>query len=162
MLRGPRAAWRQYSRGLSRPRWNPGRHPVKLIAVVIVLILVAGCDANPVAPTAPIAPLDVSELYRGFGPTISSVAPASAVAGTTGLTLTVTGTNFFYQPPSGSHTTTWLSWRANGLTTHLWSETTVVSATELRIQVPESLVRQIGPARLRVENGDSMNVSDGA
>jgi hypothetical protein len=56
-------------------------------------------------------------------PTITSISPTSAVAGSTGFTLTVTGTNYV----SGQSTVTW-----NGSP----RTTTFVSATQLTADIP--------------------------
>jgi len=131
---------------------------VKLISLALSLGLVSGCSSDPVAPSPTAA--DESALHTGYGPTITSALPGRATVGSADLVLTVTGTNFVHD--AGSHVSSWLRWSVNGVSTHLWSETTVLSATELRVQIPESLLKQTCTAELRVATGDSMSVSDGA
>jgi hypothetical protein len=148
------------ARGPSVSLLRKARWALKIVNIVTLLVLAAGCSASPTAPTSTTR-LDESPRFAGSGPTISSVQPATAVVGIAEITLTVTGTNFWYQPPNGAHVTTWLRWEANGLATELQAETTVVSATELTARIPGSLLRQVGTAQLRVANGDSMSVSGG-
>jgi hypothetical protein len=89
-------------------------------------------------------------------PVISKISPINAVAGTSDLTLTVTGTNFANGVPYSS----WVRWIANDSPTNLWNAS-VVTDSELTVRIPASLLASAGMAHLLVENGDPMAASDG-
>ncbi len=72
------------------------------------------------------------------GPSITSLSPSSAVAGSVSLTLTVNGANFI----SGSV----ITWNGSPLTTFF------VSPTQLTALVSASLVNAAGTAAVRVQN----------
>jgi hypothetical protein len=80
-------------------------------------------------------------------PTISSVSPACAVAGSAQVTLTVTGTNFV----SGA-TSSQALWAAGGSGTQTTLATTVASATQLQATVPSNLIAAAGTASVSVFN----------
>ncbi len=69
-------------------------------------------------------------------PSLTSISPSSAVAGTSGFTLTVTGSNFI---PSSV-----INWNGSPLAT------TYVSVTQLTAAVPASLIASAGSANVTV------------
>jgi uncharacterized protein (TIGR03437 family) len=75
-------------------------------------------------------------------PSITALAPSSAIAGGAGFTLTVTGTGFL----SGDA----VQWNGAALTT------TFVSATQLTAAVPASLIATAGSASVTVSNPGGM------
>ena len=83
-------------------------------------------------------------------PTISSISPSCAVAGSAQFTLTVTGTNFV----SGStpSTSSQVLWAAGGTGTQTTLATVVASATQMQATVPSNLVAATGSASVSVFN----------
>lgn len=71
-------------------------------------------------------------------PTLSTISPASALAGSSALTLTLTGTNFV--------STSTVSWNGSAL------QTTYISGTQLSAMVPDSDIVQSGTASVTVTN----------
>ena len=71
-------------------------------------------------------------------PTLSSISPSSATAGTAAFTLTVTGTNF---APSST-----VKWNGGSLAT------TYVSSTQLTASVPAADIASVGAASVTVAN----------
>ena len=71
-------------------------------------------------------------------PTLSAISPASALAGSGALTLTLTGTNFV--------STSTVSWNGTAL------QTTYISGTQLSAMVPDSDIAQSGTASVTVTN----------
>jgi trimeric autotransporter adhesin len=77
--------------------------------------------------------------------TLSSVTPASVAAGTSGLTLTLSGSNF------ASNST--VQWNGTSLST------TYESATSLKANVPDNLLTAPGNASLTVQNASAGGMS---
>lgn len=75
-------------------------------------------------------------------------SPEAALAGSTDLTITVTGANFVARFPGF----TWVRWRANGRTADL--TTTVASSTRLTAVIPAQLLREGAIARLELVISD--------
>jgi Abnormal spindle-like microcephaly-assoc'd, ASPM-SPD-2-Hydin/HYDIN/CFA65/VesB-like, Ig-like domain/Beta-propeller repeat len=71
-------------------------------------------------------------------PTLNAISPASAIAGSGALTLTLTGTNFV--------STSTVSWNGSAL------QTTYISGTKLSAMVPDSDLAQSGTASVTVTN----------
>jgi len=89
-------------------------------------------------------------------PSITAISPTNAVAGTSDLTLTLTGSNFV----SGRPVYTWAIWSGNG-GNNTPLKTTFVNSTELTAVVPASLLSRSGTAGVFVETGDPTSVSNG-
>jgi hypothetical protein len=109
---------------------------------IIMILVISGCGsgyANSVQPSGPTTP------------TISSISPTSAVAGSPDLILTITGTNFFLGPKRGSQAV----WGANGSDTFLG--TTVLSSTQLTAVIPAALLSSPVKAAVFVFNGDPVD-----
>ncbi len=80
--------------------------------------------------------LALSQKKTASGPTLSSISPTSAAAGTAGLTLTLAGTNF----TSGSL----VLWNGVSLTS------TFVNATQVKATVPSTLLTVAGTVSISV------------
>jgi len=80
---------------------------------------------------------------------ISSILPASAVAGSPDLTLTIAGSNLDLRHSGTHQTTTGAVWSANGTDTPL--TTTVLSGTQLTAVVPAALLAKPVTARLFIQ-----------
>lgn len=93
-------------------------------------------------------------------PTIVSLSPGSAPAGSSDLTVTITGTNFLNNGISGTSVVGW-STDPNTQCCDVWLSTTFVSSNELTAVVPAVLLSNPGTASLFVETGDPMGISDG-
>jgi hypothetical protein len=79
-----------------------------------------------------------------------SISPTNAVAGSSDLTLTVTGTDF----ASAAHNRSYVVWSVNGANTVL--TTTFVSSTKLTAVVPATLLTNPGATEVFVQTGDLM------
>jgi hypothetical protein len=84
--------------------------------------------------------------------TLSSVSPASALAGSPDLTVTITGTGFVNVGP---HDTTWVVFIANGTNHQL--ATTFVSSSQLTAVIPAALMASPVSGNIHVEKGDRMS-----
>ena len=87
--------------------------------------------------------------------TISSVSPASALAGSPDLTITITGTGFQNQRP---HFRTWVVFIFNDLSQHSLAAT-VVSSTQLTAVIPAALMASPDSGNIEVQQGDPMSDS---
>jgi hypothetical protein len=85
-----------------------------------------------------------------------SVSPASALAGSSDVTVTVSGTNFV---ATVNHISTWAVWTVEANDTTL--QTTFVSTTQLTAIVPARLLSKPVTAKISVQVGDAMAASDG-
>ena len=81
-------------------------------------------------------------------PSVSSISPMSAVAGSPDITLTVMGSAFVNQKHNDSR----VVWSVNGSDTFL--ATTFVSSTELTAVIPATLLANPVVAKVLVETGD--------
>jgi len=91
----------------------------------------------------------------GEGPTspsgdLQTITPATALAGSPDLTLTLRGVDFV----TGAHQGSRVVWTANDRNTFL--ATTFVSSSELTAVVPSALLITAGNAQVFVETGDPM------
>jgi len=120
-----------------------------IVAAILVLAWAAMASAeSPSAKTkiASASPLGFS-LSVGPAPTISSLSPTSAFAGSSDFTLTISGTNFT--------ATSTVMWGTTALATNY------VSATQLTAVAPASLSASSGTASISVSDlsGDSSAVA---
>jgi hypothetical protein len=134
---------------------------MRFITILVCLGLIGGCaDSNPVRPTPTSSPTSPPTPPPSDvpNPSISSISPTSAMVGSPDFTLKVTGTNFV-QPsgPVGS----WVIWSRSDPHGGTALRTTFVSTTELTAVVTAALLERSGTARIWVENGDIMGISDG-
>jgi IPT/TIG domain/Galactose oxidase, central domain len=83
-------------------------------------------------------------------PSITSISPTSAVAGSTDITLNITGSNLAGRP----HDVRRPVWSANGITTNL--STTFVSSNQLTAVIPASLMSSPVTAQVFIAFGDPM------
>jgi IPT/TIG domain/WD40-like Beta Propeller Repeat len=80
-------------------------------------------------------------------PTITSISPNTAPAGTTGQTLTITGTNFLLtSDPSGGSQVRWNTTTQTSLTV------TNITATQIQASISDSLLATAGTATVTVFN----------
>jgi hypothetical protein len=86
---------------------------------------------------------------------ITSVSPKIAVAGSSDLTIMVTGANFVASFPIS----TWIRWSANGRTTDI--ATRVITSTTLTAVIPAALLRDGTTAKIGVVRGDAQKAADG-
>ena len=112
-------------------------------ALGILACLPCACG-NPTKPTDTPPP---------FIPSITEIAPSSAMAGRADLAVTITGNNFV----QGFSGYTWAIWSANGTDTVL--RTIVLSSTQLSAIVPAALLSAAGEAQMQVVTGDPQSVS---
>ncbi|GAB3722155.1 hypothetical protein GCM10027594_02800 [Hymenobacter agri] len=109
-------------------------------ATTITFVVPAGATSGPIAVTTPngTATSSVSFTVTLPAPTITSLAPSTAVAGGAAFTLTVNGTGFI----SGSV----VNFNGTALTT------TFVSATQVTAAVPASAIAAAGTYNVTVAN----------
>jgi hypothetical protein len=109
----------------------PARKSVYTVFPVILIALGLACGYSTPAKTMPVA---------GTTPTISQLAPENMNAGSAGFTLTVNGTNF------GSKAV--VNWNGTAQT----ANTTFVSASQVTVSIPASLIATSGTAMVTVTN----------
>ncbi len=120
---------------------GPPLRRLPILVIVFVLVLGGACSDGP-APTGPTpcgpgqTPPNPCPVGPAPAPTLASVAPATATAGSGGFTLTATGSGF-----TGGSVVTW-----NGSP----RSTTFASATQLTAAIPASDVASAGTARVTV------------
>ena len=105
-------------------------------------------------PESNALPIDVVETI----PSIRSLSPTTAIAGSREITITITGSGF-QTGRIGNFTSSFAVWSASGLEAELL--TRYVSETQLTAVIPANLLNDPASARVRVVNGDSMGWSDG-
>lgn len=116
---------------------------VRMTMAVIAVVVASGCDNNEASVTGP----------SPVAPSISSLTPDSAVAGSSDLMVTLTGTNFV----NSSRFSSGVKWFANGVKTGL--ATRFVSVTEITAVIPAALLKDARTAHVFVENIDVSNGS---
>lgn len=80
-------------------------------------------------------------------PTVTTVAPNTATAGTTGQAVTITGTNFLLtSDPSGGSQVRWNTTAQTNLTV------TTITATQIQATIPDTLLATAGTATVTVFN----------
>ncbi|MFB3917713.1 MAG: IPT/TIG domain-containing protein [Terriglobales bacterium] len=92
--------------------------------------------------------------------TITAISPASATAGSSDITLTITGDNFDNQ----RFHTSMVGWSTNPTDTHCcntWLQTTFVRSNELVAVIPAALLQTPVTAQVFVETGDPQGITDG-
>jgi hypothetical protein len=118
---------------------------------LVVLLFCASCADNtqPAAPSSPTPP--------GVTPSISSLSPATAIAGSDDITVTIAGSAFQANGIQRSSFTMWSE--SNGVETYLL--TRFVSDTQLTAIIPAKLLKDSKSAQVFVVNGDWMGWADG-
>jgi IPT/TIG domain-containing protein len=118
----------------------------QMTTAMIVLMIASACENRTplLAPSTPPSPP---------GPSVSSVAPNFVVAGSSDLTVTVTGKDFV----NDSRTSSVVKWFASGSETVL--ATRFVSETKLTAVIPAALLQNALTAMLVVQN---LQISDGS
>ena len=111
--------------------------------LIASLLVAASCGSGSSAQVQPPPPRPPTV------PTISSITPTGAVAGSSDLTLTVTGSNFSSIPPDFSP---YVKWSANGIT--LLSPTSA-NSTQLTAVIPAGLLKDSVAAQVQVILFDS-------
>ena len=126
------------------------------VAFIAIVTLLAACGQAPTRPTAPeqppittVAPPPPQVL------SISSLSPATAIAGTGDITITITGSGF-QTPQIQTATSPFAVWSADTLLL-----TRYVSDTQLTAVIPASLLKDPATAQVIVVNGQTMGWSDG-
>ena len=107
------------------------------LGFLILLIGLASCSSTPKSGSTP-------------GSSSISISPMSAVAGSSDLTLTITGSNFDGAPHNFSQAV----WSVNGINTLL--STTFDSNTKLAAVLPTALLTNPTTAQVFVQTGDPM------
>jgi hypothetical protein len=116
---------------------------VSIALVVLLAMTASGCGGGSSARIPPPPPPPPPSV-----PTISSISPTSAVAGSADLKLSLFGSNFLGAP----HNLSQAAWSANGSVTLL--ATTFVSSTELTAVVPASFLTTPVTTQVLLETGD--------
>jgi len=128
---------------------------MRFLLFVLSVGIVCSCGGSPARPTTTVpatptgAPAD--------GPSITGVSPDRAVAGSSDMTIRITGANF-KAPDRSSRSWTWALWSVNG---DVELDTRFVSDTELTAVIPARLLHDAIVAKLSVVTGDPMGWSDG-
>lgn len=128
------------------------------IAARVFVETVIGQEDSPRSKTMP-AIFAVTTVVTGPA-TITSISPSSAPAGSGDLTLTITGSNFKNDRLQMS-VAAWTSSPTDSHCCNTWLETTFVSSEELVAVIPANLLKNPVAARVFVEIGDPMGMSDG-
>ena len=115
-----------------------------VISALILALGLTGCGGGSSAQVQPPPPPPPGT------PSISSISPTSALAGSSDLLLTVTGNGFV----GTIHNKRWPIWSANGTDTIL--ATTFVSNTQLTAVVPAALLSSALTAQVSIQYGDPM------
>ncbi len=130
---------------------------LRVLTILAFLTLGAGCgDSSPVMPsntkvTSPAAP-------PPDAPVVTGISPATAVAGSPDLSITVTGTNFVQK----FALETIVRWTTGTRpVSHTYLATKFISSSEVTAVVPAALLASEGTAMVSVINGDSIGLSDG-
>jgi hypothetical protein len=123
-----------------------------LVSPVTAQVFVETGDFMSDGPLPTTNKLSFSVVSAAGQPVISAISPASAVAGSADLTLTITGSNF-HNAFSDTATAFW-----NGTSL----KTTFVSSTEVTAVVPANLLQNPGTASVFVMNMDQMGFAEGA
>jgi IPT/TIG domain-containing protein len=87
---------------------------------------------------------------------ITSLSPATAIAGSGDVRITITGSDFQH-PELGSFTSSFAVWSSN----NTMLDTKYVSDTQVTAVIPANLLRDPASVQVSVVNGDSMGWSDG-
>ena len=111
------------------------RIPVKTTLLMALISFSVACGYSSPKTTPPVA---------GAMPTIASLNPSSATAGDAGFTLTINGSNF------GSKAVA--NWNGAAQT----ANTMFVSASQLTVAVPASLIATAGKVSVTVTNPGTM------
>jgi hypothetical protein len=94
-------------------------------------------------------------------PMISSISPSNAPAGSSDITLTITGSNFTNQSFRNTSIAFWTT-DPNNLHDHgTMLHTTFVSSSQLTAVIPAALLQNASSVQIVVMNGDVMGMSDG-
>jgi len=128
---------------------------MRLLIFVPLLGLASSCGGGPTGPTT--TPLVTRTAAPADAPSITALSPDHAVAGSSDVTIRITGTNF-KAPDGSSPNGTWALWSVNG---DVDLDTRFVSGTELVAIVPARLLHAPTVAKVSVVTGDSMAWSDG-
>ena len=122
---------------------------IGIVLLTITFLAVCGCGSNSAVQQPPPAPTPSPTPSAG-SVVISSISPASAVAGSPDLTLTITGSNF----TGTRHNIRQAVWSANGSNTAL--ATTFVTDTQLTAVIPAPLMSAPITVQIFIEYGDPM------
>jgi hypothetical protein len=114
---------------------------------LVLLLVPAGCGGS-LSFTPP--PPPSSTPPPSSAPSITSISPPSAVAGSLDLTLTITGSSF----TGTTHNVRQVFWSANGADTRL--TITSGSDTQIIVVVPAALLSSVVVAQVLIEYGDPM------
>ena len=115
-----------------------------VISALILALGLTGCGGGSSAQVPPPPPPPPAT------PSVSSISPTSALAGSSDLLLTVTGNGFV----GTIHNKRWPIWSASGTDTIL--ATTSVSNTQLTAVVPAALLSSALTAQVSIQYGDPM------
>jgi len=128
---------------------------VTRVLLIAIVSFTAACGQAPTRPTVTEQPPIVTPPSS---PTpvvlsISSLSPATAIAGSADITVTITGSGF---PPQLGVFGAFAVWSADTLLL-----TRYVSDTQLTAVIPASLLKDPATAQVLVVNGSTMGWSDG-
>ena len=93
-------------------------------------------------------------------PSISSISPSTAEAGSPDVTITIDGSDFGHYGHFVSSTAFWTT-NGNLHDTGVWLPTTIISSSQLTAVIPAKLLESPTSIQIVVMNGDVMGMSDG-
>lgn len=138
--------------------------PAALLAgVVTANVRVEIWDAQgdaPFATSSSVAFEVTSSAVSVPTPSISSISPATALAGSADVTITINGADFGHY---GHFVRSTAFWTTNGNLhdTGVWLQTTIVNDSQLTAVMPAKLLTGAASVQIIVMNGDVMGMSDG-
>jgi hypothetical protein len=134
---------------------------MKRAALLLVIVVQAvACDSEPrrtfvPSTPSPIVPPGASSSVPT--PSINSITPGFAIAGSSDLELNVTGTNFS-RALQGSP---FALWSPDGVQQNFMLTTTFAIETKLRAVIPAARLIHPGAVGVTVMNGDIRGLADG-
>lgn len=130
---------------------------MRLIVLVLSLGILCSCGGGPARPTPPTPVRSPSASVDVDAPSITAISPAGATAGSSDITVRITGSNF-KGPDGQSPNGTFALWVVNG---DLELDSRFVSGTELTAVIPAVLLHDPVAAKIAVVTGDPMAWTDG-
>lgn len=134
-----------------------------LIGFPLLFLGLWGCGSPNEQPVQQVPSTPVSTAPAPAAPTppfIASISPANARAGSTDLTVTISGSNF----ESAPFLSTLVAWSPSDTVTHCcntWLLTTFISSTQLTAVIPAALLKSPTTGYLFAETGDLQSITDG-
>ena len=135
-------------------------HAAKACLLALGLLFL-GCGSESLPKGTTLSPPSNPSASSNPTPSIIAISPVNATAGSSDITLTITGSNFENESFKHSSVVFWTT-DPNNLHDHgKMLLTTFVSETELAAIIPADLLQSSSSVRIVVLNGDQMGMSDG-